>query len=261
MKLKIIFFLSGLLVISSCSKKQEEETSYSSTYKAGAVTGGASIKGTVKTAADQKYQMTIETQTDQGVCGSSHRNPGIPNPDGSVSNCVIGIERIAEGKDFPKKEFSLDQHGCDFHPHIQIVPVGAPVVVANSDKALHNYHVNRNGETVINEAQPEGAPPREMILKQKGLHVITCDVHPWMKGYVWSADHPYYTLSDSTGAFSLTDVPPGKYKLILWRDNWDVKEIKNAGGNLTYQWAKDISKEQEVTVEAGKDVTVDFTLP
>ena len=122
--------------------------------------------------------------------------------------------------------------------------------------------MNRNGETVLNEAQPEGAPPREMNLKQKGLHIVTCDVHPWMKGYIWVADHPYYTLSDSTGAFSLSDVPPGKYKLVLWRDNWDVKEIKNADGNISsYQWAKDISKEQEITIEAGKDVTVDFTLP
>lgn len=263
MKSKFIFFVSALLFLSACSKKQaDEDVSYSSTYKAAVVSNGGTIKGTVKTDSNQKYLMNIETQKDQEVCGLSHKNPGMPNINGTVPNCIIGIERISQGKDFVKKEFSLDQHGCDFHPHIQIVNIGSSVVVANSDGVLHNYHVNHNGETVLNEAQPEGAPPREMNLKQKGLHIITCDVHPWMKGYIWVADHPYYTLSDSTGAFSLTDVPPGKYKLILWRDNWDVKEIKNAEGNISsYQWAKDISKEQEVTVEAGKDVMVNFTLP
>ncbi|MFI5265018.1 MAG: carboxypeptidase-like regulatory domain-containing protein, partial [Candidatus Kapaibacterium sp.] len=74
--------------------------------------------------------------------------------------------------------------------------------------------------------------------------------------------HPYYTLSDASGAYSLTDVPPGKYKLVLWRDNWSVEEVKNSGGVIeSYKWGKDISKEQEVTVEAGKDATVDFILP
>ena len=140
--------------------------------------------------------------------------------------------------------------------------LGSTIIFSNSDKVLHNYHINHNGETVINEAQPEGAPPREVNLKQSGLHVVTCDVHPWMKGYVWMADHPYYTMSDSTGAFTLSNVPPGKYKLILWRDNWEVQFIKNAKGNIeSYQWAKDFSKEQEITVETGKDVVVDFKLP
>ena len=83
---------------------------------------------------------------------------------------------------------------------------------------------------------------------------MTCDVHSWMKGYIWMADHPYYTLSDSNGAYLLSDIPPGKYKLTLWRDNWNVDQVKNKEGNIeSYRWAKDISKEQEVTVEAGKD--------
>jgi len=259
------FFLLIFLVsaISSCSKKQEEqEAVYTSGYKVVAVTNGGTIKGTVKTDASQKYLATIETQKDQDVCGESHQNAGIPNANGSVPNCIIYIEKISEGKDFSKKEFTLDQKGCDFHPHVQVVPLGSPIIVSNSDKVIHNYHINYNGETVLNEAQPEGAPPREATLKQKGLHVITCDVHPWMRGAIWMADHPYYTMTDVNGAFSLSDVPPGKYKLILWRDNWNVDQVKNGSGVIeSYKWGKDFSKEQEVVVETGKDLVVDFTLP
>jgi plastocyanin len=249
--------------LGGCSKKQQDDDAvYSSSYKVIAVTNGGAIKGTVKTAANGKYLMSIETQKDQDVCGTSHRNPGIPNPDGTVPNCIIGIEHITEGKDFSKREFTFDQRGCDFRPHVQVVNLGSSIIVSNSDKALHNYHITRNGETLVNEAQPEGAPPREVNLKQKGLHVVTCDVHPWMRGYLWMADHPYYTLSDSTGVFTLLDVPPGKYKLILWRDNWEAEEVKNGKGVIdSYKWGKDLSKEQEVTIETGKDVVVDFTIP
>jgi hypothetical protein len=263
MKIQFIFTIVLISFLCSCSKKQEaQEGIYSSTYKVISVTGGGSIKGTVKTDPNQKFQAVIETQKDQDVCGTSHANPSVPNANGTVGNCVIGLEKITEGKDFPKKDYSLDQKGCTFLPYVQIVPVGVSVIVSNSDKSLHNFHITRNGETILNEAQPEGAPPREANLKQKGLHAVTCDVHPWMKGYIWMADHPYYTLSDSTGAYSLKDVPPGKYKLVLWRDNWNVEQIKNKEGVIeSYKWAPDISKEQEVTVEAGKDVVIDFTLP
>ncbi len=255
--------LITLIIFSSCSKKQDEqEAAYASGYKVIPITNGGTIKGIVKTDASQKYLTMIETQKDQDVCGASHTNPSSPSANGTVPNCIIGIESITQGKDFSKKEYTLDQRGCDFLPHIQVVKLGAPIIIINSDGVIHNYHINRNGETVLNEAQPEGAPAREVSLKSKGLHVVTCDVHPWMKGYVFSADNPYYTLSDSTGAFSLADIPPGKYKLTLWRDNWNVEEKKNKEGNIeSYSWGKDLSKEQEITVEAGKELVVDFTLP
>jgi len=261
MKKRIL--LLAIIFLCGCSKKQEErEAAYSSGYKVVAVANGGTIKGSVKTSPEQKFLSTIATQKDQDVCGSSHPNPAAPSMGGGVANCIIGIESITAGKDFAKKDYTLDQKTCDFLPHVQIVNLGSPIIVSNSDKVLHNYHINRNGETVINEAQPEGAPPREVELKQKGLHSISCDVHPWMRGFIWMADHPYYTMSDANGSFSLTDVPPGKYKLILWRDNWDVEEVKNKDGVIeSYKWGKDFSKEQEVTVVPGKEITVDFNLP
>jgi plastocyanin len=260
-QLHILFLI---LILSGCGKKQDdnETHAYSSGYKVIQVINGGAIKGSLKTNMNQKFLTTIETQKDQDVCGASHPNPALPIGNGAVSNCIIGIESISQGKDFSKKEFTLDQHGCDFRPHVQIVNLGSQIIVLNSDKVLHNYHIYRNGETILNEAQPEGAPPREVNLEQKGLHIVTCDVHPWMKGFIFMADNPYYTLSDSTGAFLLTDVPPGKYKVSLWRDNWNLDEVKNKGGNIeSYKWSKDFSKEQEVTVEAGKEVEIDFTLP
>ena len=156
----IVFFLA-VICIASCSKKQEEQSAaYSSSYKAVAVTNGGTIKGSVKTDANQKYPARIETQKDEDVCGTSHTNLASPNQDGTVPHCIIGIEHITSGKDFSKHEYTFDQHGCDFHPHIQIVNLGSTIIFSNSDKALHNYHVNRNGETVINEAQPEGDQQR-----------------------------------------------------------------------------------------------------
>src|SRR5260221_7589829 len=124
--MKIGFFFLAIIFIAGCSKKQEEqEAAYSSGYKVVAVASGGTIKGTVKTSADQKFLTAIATQKDQDVCGSSHPNPSSPDLGGGVPNCIIGIENISAGKDFSKKEDSLDQGVCDFHPHVQVVRLGS----------------------------------------------------------------------------------------------------------------------------------------
>ena len=76
MKSKLIFFVSALLFLSACSKKQaDEDVSYSSEYKAVPLSNGGTIRGTIKTDPRQKYLSDIETQKDQEVCGLSHKNP------------------------------------------------------------------------------------------------------------------------------------------------------------------------------------------
>jgi hypothetical protein len=46
--------------------------------------------------------------------------------------------------------------------------------------------------------------------------MITCNIHPWMKGWVRVFDHPYYCLTDENGGFSLTLVPAGDHRLKVW---------------------------------------------
>ncbi len=38
-----------------------------------------------------------------------------------------------------------------------------------------------------------------------------CDVHPWMFAWVSIFDHPYFSVSDADGKFTIKNVPPGKY--------------------------------------------------
>ena len=66
---------------------------------------------------------------------------------------------------------------------------------------------------------------------------MECDTHSWMKGWLIVTDHPYYAVTDASGAFELADVPAGSYTLKFWHETL---------GEAT----------QDVTVEAGGDVSV-----
>ncbi len=46
--------------------------------------------------------------------------------------------------------------------------------------------------------------------------------HVWMNAEMFVAPHPYYAVTDETGVFELTDVPPGEYEIVAWHDGWQV---------------------------------------
>jgi len=71
---------------------------------------------------------------------------------------------------------------------------------------------------------------------------LRCDVHQWMNGAVWITDHPYATVTDDSGKFTLTEVPPGKHSLKVWHP-----VLGEAG--------------QEVEVQTGKTAVVAIRMP
>ena len=114
MKFLILASAVSIVMLTSCSKKQDDQDAiFTSGYKVVAVTGGGSVKGSVRTQSNQLFTSIIETKKDQDVCGESHRNPAAITGDGAVPNCILMIESITQGKEFTRKESTLDQHGCD----------------------------------------------------------------------------------------------------------------------------------------------------
>lgn len=265
----IVLAFTISLAVLSCSKKEPEESinddfQLTSGYKIVSLSNGGVLSGKVSIDSTDTYLSRLAIQRDQEVCGISHPNPSGPGALGGVKGCIVWLEGVKQGKDFsydanPK----MDQLGCEFLPHAVIMRQGSSLIVHNSDDALHNFHVYNEDVSLANEAQPEGAPPREITsLTKPGIYKAICDVHPWMRGFICVAEHPYYAMTDSSGGFSFSNVPPGTYTLKLWRDNWHVDQIKNENGKITsYKFQPDYKKEQQVTIESSKESKVVFTLP
>jgi hypothetical protein len=47
---------------------------------------------------------------------------------------------------------------------------------------------------------------------------LSCGSHPWMKGYGWCFDHPYFAVTDKDGKFEIKNIPAGARKFILWHE-------------------------------------------
>ena len=58
-----------------------------------------------------------------------------------------------------------------------------------------------------------------VALRKPGLIRLQCDAgHSWMNAWIYVFDHPYYAVTDASGAFVIKDVPAGDHLLELWHE-------------------------------------------
>jgi plastocyanin len=179
------------------------------------------IVGKVRYAGTAPAPAKIQVTKDQAVCGkATHVDESlIVGADKGVMYVVVKVADPKDGKKMtPAKKPSLDQNGCKFVPHVEIVPAGAEVDIINSDGILHNIHSFPKNNTPFNKAQPKFKKVMPATFEKPDVVQIKCDVHSWMSGWVVVAEHPYYALTDASGAYALKGVPAGTYTLETWHE-------------------------------------------
>jgi hypothetical protein len=112
---------------------------------------------------------------------------------------------------------TLDQRGCRFIPHVQVVPVGSQLDILNGDAILHGVHGWVGRATTFNLPMPEKGERVPAQLVRAGLVQVRCDVHAWMSAYVLVADGPA-AVAAADGSFTLREVPAGTYTLTAWHE-------------------------------------------
>lgn len=184
-------------------------------YEVEAVAGGGTIEGTIVYRGSVPTKKIIPTK-DIEVCGQPHEEPLIRVGEGqAVESAVVYLVEVAKGKAWPAAGTMpvLDNIKCRFEPEVQVVPTG-PLDVVNSDPVLHNTHGYYGKRTAFNLALPNKDQRIPTELPRPGTVRVDCDAHGWMEGWIYVVDNPYYAVTGADGKFSITDVPPGDYKLV-----------------------------------------------
>jgi plastocyanin len=184
-------------------------------YEEAPVNNGGTIKGKV-VYNGQVPTRTILPTKDQEVCGEMREEPEVMvGPDGGVQHAVVYLVGVEQGKAWPAEaqEPTLDNKDCTFQPNVQAIPAGK-LGVHNSDPMLHNTHGFYGRRTAFNIALPNQGQTIDVDLERSGQVRIECDVHGWMRGWVYVVDNPYYVVTGEDGTFEITDVPSGEYTLV-----------------------------------------------
>ncbi|MGC2408585.1 MAG: carboxypeptidase regulatory-like domain-containing protein [Methyloceanibacter sp.] len=208
--------MSGLLaVVATAIIATAITNAPAQSYEAGAVTGGGTIEGIVVYRGDVPTKKIIPTK-DVATCGGVREEPLIRvGADQAVESAVVYLVDVAKGKTWPEqgKTPELNNVKCRFEPEVQVIPAG-PLDVVNKDPVLHNTHGHYGTRTAFNMALPNQGQRIPTELKRPGTVRIDCDAHGWMEGWIYVVDNPYYAVTGADGKFTMTDVPPGNYKLV-----------------------------------------------
>ncbi len=187
-------------------------------YDMVAVSEGGTIRGTIRLSGVAPPAKSIKVTKNLQGCGAEVPYEAlVVGAKKGIKNVVVWITDIRKGKGRGPQGV-IDQRKCHFQPHVAVVRAGTEVEILNSGGFLHNFHTYSTLNPSINKAQPRFRP--RMAEKFAGSEIIklTCDDHPWMKGWLVVSEGPDVALTDERGAFRLTDVPAGTYGVQLWHE-------------------------------------------
>lgn len=167
-----------------------------------------------------------------------------------VANCVVYLVRPkGENPEAVKAmveahpTVEIDQKGCQFVPHVIAAYQDQEVVFKSSDPIGHNIRLQGFSNPAMNVMlQPEGDLKKGFKSERRPIP-LSCDIHPWMAGYLAVFDHPFFAVTDAEGNFEIPGVPAGEQNLVVWQEK---------AGYVTPGLARGFA----VPVQAGKETKV-----
>ena len=185
-------------------------------YEEASITDAGTVAGQVVFHGTVPIKHIIPNK-DVETCGGPRDDALIEvGPGEGVASTLVYLVDVAKGKAWPPpgKPAELDNVKCRFVPDLQVIRPGNLAVV-NKDPVLHNTHGYYGRRTAFNTALPNQNQSITAELLKTGTVRVDCDAHGWMEGWVFVRDNPYYAITGADGKFSIADVPPGTYTLVI----------------------------------------------
>jgi len=228
--------LCGLLVLASCSKKEDQSNNTATEQQAQPTAAAtpidpatvATVNGTVKFDGTAPKASKIDMSQDPGCKGTNEAENVVVNG-GDLANVFVYVKDGLGNRTFdvPKDPIVLDQKGCQYHPHVLGVMAGQTVQIKNDDPTTHNIHPTPKDNREWNESQPPSSPAIEKNFAREEIMLpVKCNQHPWMKMYINVVKNPFFAVTDKDGKYEIKGLPPGDYTLAFVQEKLGEQDQK-----------------------------------
>ena len=112
----------------------------------------------------------------------------------------------------------VDQKNCEYVPYVVAMTEGQTVVFKSSDPVNHNIHAGGLNNSFNQILPPNGQMQMKVNIDDRRPTPLTCDLHPWMKGYLMVFSHPFFAVTGADGSFEIDGVPAGAQNLLIWQE-------------------------------------------
>lgn len=223
--------VAGVLALAAtgCSRQQSGESSPAVATIDSATTG--SITGTVKLEGTRPVFKPIDMGASP-ACVQANASPVVPplvvtGEQGELANVVIYVKQGVGSYRFdaPKDPVVLMQKNCMYEPHVLALMTNQPFEIENNDPTMHNVHPMPKHNRQWSTSQPAGSAALKSSFARPELAMpVLCNVHPWMRAFVFAFDNPYFAVTSKTGTFQLQNLPPGTYTIEAWQENYGSQD-------------------------------------
>jgi plastocyanin len=146
-----------------------------------------------------------------------------------AADVVVSVEGVPQEKNKTqlsggKAKAVMDQKDLKFIPRVLPVAVGTTVDFPNNDKTFHNVFSNSDAKKFDLGLYPSGQS-RSVTFDKAGVVKILCNAHPHMEAYIVVKNHRYFSVADSRGNYTLSDVPLGKYRIEVWHPQFGTRTV------------------------------------
>jgi plastocyanin len=155
-------------------------------------------------------------------------------------NVVVYLRNVRPQRVSPV-HVSIRQRNEMFTPRVVAVTIGSEVDFPNDDPIYHNVFSLSRARTFNLGRYPRGET-RRVRFDRPGIIKVFCEIHSHMSATVMVFDHPWFSMPDDMGRFTLGTVPPGDHEVTAWHERL---------GDTT----------STLRVEPGRIATADFVLP
>jgi plastocyanin len=204
---------------------------------AGSVNGKVTYTGT-------PAKMKPIDMSKEPTCAKQHAAPivnetVVTGPDNGLDNVVVYVSSGApDDGQVPPQAVTFDQKGCQYVPHVLAMHTGQELKIINNDQTSHNIHPLAKVNAEWNLSQPPGTPPMVKKYDKPEFISVKCNIHPWMHGEFAVLNTNHYDVTKGSGGFSLPNLPPGKYTITAWHEDYGTQ---TAEVTITGSETKDVN--------------------
>jgi hypothetical protein len=193
--------------------------------KAGEITGTVTLDGAAP--AEGAIDMSSEPACAKGGAAVGSAREVLTGENGALANVVVFVKAGLKTYrfDLPTKPAILEQRGCMYEPRVVALMTNQPLEIRNDDATIHNVHATPKANDGWNKAQRAGSAALRVSFSRPELAIpLMCNVHPWMRAFVFVFAHPYYAVTTTEGKFELSKLPPGIYTIGAWHEKYGEQE-------------------------------------
>jgi plastocyanin len=158
-----------------------------------------------------------------------------------MRSVVLYLKDVRYKAPLPVSHAQIRQEDESFSPRVVAITRGSTVEFPNFDPYFHNVFSLSGAATFDLGRYPDGQS-RSRQFATPGIVKVYCHIHSQMSATIVVLDHPYFTIPDEDGRFTIPNVPAGRYTLVGWHER--------VGEQASH-----------ITVDGARVTTADVSLP